>query len=236
MRPDVSTVNDNDVFLPTNDDNAACHEIANVSGIKPPIRRQDLPSFSTISEVAGHDVGAPHKDRAGVAVRENLTLLISHLDLNPGKRRTAIDKSARIRPIHFRPAPTSIERHRHSTFGQRRLLNTISSNPFTEGCKTDGEGRLCHTIAGQKCTWLKPAQREGCRKLLQDIRPNRFGAYSRGSPRAEIELAGIIPSQTSRTHLVPERRTEGDGSPCLRHQGQPQSGSHGKGPRFQVVY
>ena len=38
LGPDVSAVHDNDVFLPTNDHDAAFYDVANISGVKPPVR------------------------------------------------------------------------------------------------------------------------------------------------------------------------------------------------------
>ena len=45
--------------------------------------------------------------------------------------------------------------------------STINGDALVEGYETYGEGCLCHSVAGCKCTWLKPAWLQNFGKLRQ---------------------------------------------------------------------
>src|ERR1043166_2699657 len=68
LSPDFSAIDDDDIFLPANDHNPTFGEIANVLGVKPSVRRQDLTSFLGIVEVPRHNIGAAQKNYAGAAI------------------------------------------------------------------------------------------------------------------------------------------------------------------------
>jgi hypothetical protein len=69
LSPDFSAIDNDDIFLPANDHNPTFGEIANVLGVKPSVRGQDLTSFLGIVKVPRHNIGASQKNYAGVAIR-----------------------------------------------------------------------------------------------------------------------------------------------------------------------
>jgi hypothetical protein len=89
LSPDFSAIDNDDIFLPANDHNPTFGEIANVLGVKPSVRGQDLTSFLGIVEVPGHNIGASQKNYASVAIRQNCALLVTNFDLNSRQRDAA---------------------------------------------------------------------------------------------------------------------------------------------------
>ena len=102
LSPDFSAIDNDDIFLPANDHNPTFGEIANVLGVKPSVRGQDLTSFLGIVEVPDI-ILAPQKNYAGVAIRQNCALLVTNFDLNSRQRDAANYKRPGIRYFPSEP-------------------------------------------------------------------------------------------------------------------------------------
>src|SRR6266511_2286081 len=101
LSPDFSAIDNDDIFLPANDHNPTFGEIANVLGVKPSVRGQDLTSFLGIVVVYGNNIDATQKNYAGVAIPQNRPLLVTNFDLNSGQRAAANYKRPCIRYFPF---------------------------------------------------------------------------------------------------------------------------------------
>src|SRR5499433_1863929 len=117
LSPDFSAINNDDVFLSANDHNPTFGEIANVLGVKPSARGQDVTSFLGIVEIPGHNIGASQKNYAGVAIRQNCALLVTNFDLNSRERDAANYKGPGIRYFPFQAWVTPIQGRGYSTLG-----------------------------------------------------------------------------------------------------------------------
>jgi len=117
LSPDFSAIDNDDIFLPANDHNATFGEVANVLGVKPSVRGQDLTSFLGIVEVPGHNIGASQKNYAGVSIRQNRALLVTNFDLNSRERDAANYKRPCIRYFTFGGRGTPIQGQSYSTLG-----------------------------------------------------------------------------------------------------------------------
>src|SRR5262245_26082983 len=101
LSTNFSSIDNDYIFLPSNDHNPTFGKLATVLGVKPSIRGQDLTSFLGIVEVPGHNVGASQKNYAGVAIRQNSALLVTNFDLNSRERDAANYKGPGIRYFPF---------------------------------------------------------------------------------------------------------------------------------------
>ena len=93
LRPDIATVDNDEVFLASGDGEHAIHHVADIAGIQPAVVAECVAGFFRQVEVPGHDARAAQVNDASLPVAEDFAV-VANFDFKVGQGHAAVDEVA----------------------------------------------------------------------------------------------------------------------------------------------
>src|SRR5262249_15136440 len=133
LRPDIATVDDDEVLGAPGDDQLLAEPVAEIAGVEPAGSVENERRRLGLPEVAGHDARALDEDAPDAPFRQWLAVVVADLRRMPDERPAAGDKGAALRRVADR------RRHGDALVGHAATVDDVDLHAGVERREADRE-------------------------------------------------------------------------------------------------